>query len=209
MAHFTTAKVVAMSDQSASEVDRERAAFNNILGALHELDKGAQSRILRAVQTFLDIGAINQRFEPSYASPRDSGIDTPNGSRTSTKPSVPFSAEVEVLPKEFLREKQPHTAVERMACLAFYLTNYLETAVFRTLDLTKLNTEAAHPKFTNASKAAANALQYGYFAHAAKKGSRQLSAAGEEFVMALPDRVAAKAAMARARPRRRQRNTKT
>jgi hypothetical protein len=73
---------------------------------------------------------------------------------------------------------------------------------FKTLDLAKLNTEAAQPKFSNAGYSSTNALNMGYLAPAVT-GHRQLSAAGEQFVRALPDRDAAKAAMASARPRRR------
>ncbi len=120
--------------------------------------------------------------------------------------TVPFSVEENIGPKEFLREKAPHTDVERMACLAYYLAHYVNLAEFKTLDLIKLNTKAAHAKFTNAGRTTANALQYGYFAQAHKKGYRQLSAAGEEYVLALPDRQAAKAAMGRIRPKSKRRS---
>ncbi len=98
-------------------------------------------------------------------------------------------------------EKQPQTDVERVACLAYYLTHYRDTPHFKTLDLGKLNTEAAQPKFSNSTYASNNALKMGYLAPATK-GQRQLSAAGEQFVTALPDRDAARSAMAKARPRR-------
>jgi hypothetical protein len=47
-----------------------------------------------------------------------------------------------------------------------------------------------------------NASTYGYLA-ATTKGNKQLTSAGEAFVEALPDREAAKEAIANARPRRR------
>jgi len=59
-------------------------------------------------------------------------------------------------------EKQPRTDVERVACLAYYLTHYRNTPYFKTLDLGKLNTEAAQPKFSNAAYASNNALKMGY-----------------------------------------------
>jgi len=45
-------------------------------------------------------------------------------------------------PKDFLLEKQPRTDVERIACLAYYLTHYRATPHFKTIDLSILNTEA-------------------------------------------------------------------
>jgi hypothetical protein len=106
-------------------------------------------------------------------------------------------------PKEFLLEKQPRTDVERIACLAYYLTHYRGTPHFKTLDLSMLNTEAAQPKFANAAYSANNAVKMRYLVPSTK-GQRQISAVGERFVRALPDRDAAKTALEsiRRRPRR-------
>jgi hypothetical protein len=106
-------------------------------------------------------------------------------------------------PKEFMFLKQPRTDVERIAVLAYYLTHYRDMRHFRTLDLSKLNTEAAQPKFSNAASSANNAVKRHYLVPSTK-GNRQLSAAGERFVEALPDRDAARQAMTAAQPRRRQ-----
>ncbi len=111
-----------------------------------------------------------------------------------------FSGGHEPTPKQFLLEKAPQTDVERVACLAYYLTHYRQTPHFTTLELAKLNTEAAQPKFSNTAYAATNAANAGYLASATKT-QRQISAAGEQFVIALPDRAAAKAIMARVRRR--------
>lgn len=56
-----------------------------------------------------------------------------------------------MVPKEFMVQKRPRTDIERVACLGFYLTHYRDTPHFKTLDISKLNTEAAQPKFTNAA----------------------------------------------------------
>lgn len=115
---------------------------------------------------------------------------------------VPYSQDLSISPKQFLLEKQPKSDVERIACLAYYLTHYRDTPHFKTLDLSKLNTEAAQPRLSNATYATRNAVNYGYLAQASK-GLRQLSATGEQFIGALPDRQAAKAIMANAQKRRR------
>ena len=80
---------------------------------------------------------------------------------------------------------------------------------FKTADISSLNTETAWPGFSNASKTVANAVQYGYLT-SGSKGTRQLSAAGEQFVLALPDRDAAREAMAQyTKPRRKSNSKKT
>jgi hypothetical protein len=69
------------------------------------------------------------------------------------------------------------------------------------VDLSALNTEAAQPKFSNATLAANNALTAGLLVQAGG-GSKQLSSAGETFVQLLPDRDAAKASLKSVRKRR-------
>ena len=103
-------------------------------------------------------------------------------------------------------EKKPVTDLERITCLAYYLTHYRGTAHFKTLDLSKLNTEAAQIKLANAANAVENASATGLLVPAGG-GKKQLSAVGELYVQALPDRQAAKEAIAHARPRRRNRRS--
>ena len=88
-------------------------------------------------------------------------------------------------------ERAPKTDVERIACLAYYLTHYRGTPHFKTLDISALNTEAAQPKFSNTAYSTNNAVKLGYIVPSTK-GQRQLSGLGERFVRALPDRNAAK-----------------
>ncbi len=99
-------------------------------------------------------------------------------------------------------QKQPKTDVERATCLAYYLTHYRDTPYFKTLDISKLNTEAAQVKFSNAAVAVDNATKSRYLV-AATKGNKQLSSLGEQFVLALPDRDKVKEVMNHIRPKRR------
>ena len=103
-------------------------------------------------------------------------------------------------------QKQPTTDLQKVACLAYYLSHFRDMSHFKTTDISKLNTEAAQIKFANASATIRNAVQAGYLT-AATKGMKQLTAAGEKFVEALPDQVVAKEAMSRARPKRVRRKT--
>jgi hypothetical protein len=165
-------------------------ALGSIIRILGDLTEEERQRVVGAVTTF---------FHLSNGISHRSSNFTANQEARPNRPS--FSSEHAPSAKDFLLSKQPRTDVERIACLAFFLTHFRDTPYFKTFDLAKLNTEAAQPKFSNAAYAAKNASNMGYLAPATK-GQRQLSAAGEEFVRALPDREAARAAMNRARPRR-------
>ncbi len=101
-----------------------------------------------------------------------------------------------------MHDKAPQTDVERVACLAYYLSHYRSTPHVKTKDITALNTESAHKPFSNTALAVDNATKTGYLVPSVK-GSKQVSAYGERFVEALPDREAAKEIMSIARAGRR------
>lgn len=161
--------------------------LGKVIALLNPLDVEDRERVLRAVSSFFDLSIS----KPSSIS----------GDRSVGTPQTKFAESLDPSPKEFMLQRQPRTDVERIACLAYFLTNYRSMPYFKTLDLSKLNTEAAQPKFANATWASNNALKRGYLVNASK-GQRQLSAGGEQFVNALPDRDAARIAMERVRPRR-------
>ncbi|MCK1391685.1 hypothetical protein [Bradyrhizobium sp. 1] len=170
-------------------------ALGKIIEVLSRLDEASRARVLKSVSTFFGSNAVEEDRSHHYSS-RPEATQNPVPSHTPQRPS--FSQKLDPSPKQFLFEKRPQTDVERVACLAYYLTHFRDTPHFTTLDLAQLNTEAAQPKFSNTSYAANNALNAGYLV-AATKNTRQLSAPGELFVMALPDREAARNAMTSAR----------
>jgi hypothetical protein len=180
------------SETQVDQIDLLSAVLPDIIAAFRRLDSDSRQRLYQAVGTLFGLGTLEQTVHTSFEQPSSN-----NGQR--------FSKERPTSPKEFMLRKQPKTDVERVACLAYYLTNYRETPHFKTLDISKLNTEAAQTKFSNAAKAVDNANMLGYLAPATK-ANKQLSAAGELFVEALPDRAAAKAAMDSARPRKKPKN---
>jgi hypothetical protein len=186
-----------LSESAAST--REFDALQSVIRALQPLDEDGRRRIIDAVTTFLDVSTGPRTLAPTPAEDL-----TRAGDRLASPSYPPFSDGHAMSPKEFLLAKQPRTDVERIAVLAYYLTHYRDMQHFRTLDLSKLNTEAAQPKFSNAASSANNAVKTRYLVPSTK-GNRQLSAAGERFVEALPDREAARQAMAAAQPRRRAR----
>ena len=120
---------------SSSGQAAEFAALQTVIGALQPLDSEARTRILASVATFL-------RAPAQEAAHADSSREAIAGGMDRSVPP-PYSESAVMSPKEFLLEKQPRTDVERIACLAFYLTYYEETPSFRTLDLSKLNMRAS------------------------------------------------------------------
>jgi hypothetical protein len=194
----TRPDTVADRDRAESDSVGEFAVLQSIITALQSISPEARRRIIDAAATFLKIEGT--RSGSRWQEMRSFGDSYNAQSISSVRP--PFSGDTAMPPKEFLLEKQPKTDVERVACLAYYLTHYRDTPHFKTLELSKLNTEAAQPKFSNAANSTNNAVKRGYLA-ASLKGQKQLSAAGEQFVRALPDREAARIAMTTIRPRRR------
>ena len=120
---------------------------------------------------------------------------------SSSSSSYLFSENEPPSPKEFMVQKAPMTDVERVACLAYYLTHYRGTPHFKTRDISDLNTEAAQRRFSNTAFAVTNATNGGYLVPSVK-GCKQISAAGEQCVQALPDRDAVREAQDRLKPRK-------
>jgi len=178
---------------SVQESKTELAAFNNIISSLSPFDKPTQTHILHSVANWLKLELAGPGVAPLQVQPP---FRSPAGT---TK--LAFSQTEDITPKDFLLQKDPKTNVERVACLAYYLTRYRDMKHFRTLDLSKINTEAAQPKFANTTYSLTNALRSGLIVPG-PGGLRQLGALGEQFVNALPDRDAALAILHNRRSRR-------
>lgn len=181
---------------SGEDYAKELEALNLVIKTLKGLPQKSRERLLQTIITFFGTD--------SYVVQSGTTVSTPvlGGSESTSS----FSEDRSMTPKEFLLEKQPQTDIERVACLAYYLTHYLSEPHFKTLDISKLNTEAAQRKFTNAAKAVNNATTKTLLVPATK-GNKQLSAHGELFVQALPDREAAKAVLSLTKPRRKNKSS--
>lgn len=163
---------------------KDAKALTAIIDVLQQLEPEVQLRVLQSVHAFLGLNSSIREVE-------NVAPDSVQG----------FSRDRTLSPKEFLHDKKPATDLERVACLAYYLAHYRGTPHFKTLDISAMNTEAAQPKFSNASVSVDNARQAGLLVPATK-GNKQISAAGEKFVELLPDREAAREALRTYRPRR-------
>jgi hypothetical protein len=179
----------------------EREILRTILDGLDQLDQEARCRILKTAQTFFGLDVQRPMNGPHAEFPGTSSI--PQAER-----EPQFSDRTTLSPKAFLLQKQPLTDVERVTCLAYYLTHYRDTPYFKTIDISKLNTEAAQLKLSNAAYAISNAMRAGLIAPA-DKGNKQISAFGERLVDALPDREAVKEVMVSLRNRRSRRKSKS
>lgn len=168
-----------------------------ILRKFQDIPPDSRRRVVDTVSRFFDL-----RTESVPRASMPSRMSDPIG-ETVERPTVPtFSEDRSISPKQFMFQKLPRTDVEKVACLAYYLTHYRDTPYFKTLDISKLNTEAAQVKFSNPAVAVDNATKQHYLVPASK-GNKQISALGEQFVLALPDRDQARDVMNNARPRRR------
>ena len=189
-----------MSAESQSDERAVHAAVNEIIDRVLDFDDDTRRRVFRTAETFL-FGTNLMPMSRPMVQGRTSDLAAQSVRVTS------FSDSEQLSPKEFLFQKQPQTDVERVACLAYYLTHYRDTPHFKTVDISLLNTEAAQVKFSNAAYAVVNATHAGLLVPAGK-GSKQLSAQGEQYVMALPDRAAAKEIQASIRSRRVRKSSK-
>ncbi len=172
----------------------ERSVFDavqKVIGNLLEFDADSRLRIYRTAGAFF--GFENPYSTGEHAAPSETSGKQPREPQ--------FSQREELTPKDFLFRKAPETDIDRAVCLAYYLTHHRDTHHFTTANISKLNTEAARSKFSNPSNTIANAIRSGLLA-AAARGTRQLTAYGEQYVEALPDRTAAKAFLQNRRSKR-------
>ncbi len=196
-----------MRQQIQPSGDDEHVALSKVVGALKDLDDYARQRILQAVATFYDVHPSMGTAERATArgNRSESRADDPLN-LPSREPS--FSGHEDLSPKQFLEQKQPRSDTDRVACLAYYLAHFRDTPHFKTIDISKLNTEAAQFKFSNAALAVNNANWRGLLVSAGK-GMKQISALGERFVAALPDRDASKKVLEQMRVRRRRKSLRS
>ena len=196
-----TPAVASSEENTAKPLSFELVAA--IVKMLEPLSHDEQKHILQTVVTWLHL----VDFAPQHSVAATKPISEPSA-KSSNSEEYPFSGRHETSPKEFLLEKDPKTDAERMTCLGYYLTHFREQPYFKTEDLSKLNTDAAQRKFSNAAVAVNNAFRDGFFVQAPKQGLKQLSAVGEQYVQALPDREAARLVRKRMRGHRSRANSK-
>src|SRR5260370_40337669 len=104
----------------------ERVVVQKFLDLMSPLADVERLRVLRTVATYFDL---------ELGAPRG-----PNGSQPPSPQLFPasrelvFSGHQPISPKDFLRQKEPRTDVERAMCLAYYLAHFRDTPHFKTPD---------------------------------------------------------------------------
>jgi len=134
-------------------------------------------------------GRVLRLLTPMGDASSNTSVD--NGSTLGTEVT---EDDAKLSPKQFMTIRKPTSDVERITCLAYYLTHFKETTTFKTIDLTHLNIEATQPRMTNPTVAAKNAVAAQYLVLAGSS-KRQLGPRGEAVVKALPDRSKVTAAL--------------
>jgi hypothetical protein len=181
---------MAKSESAASTIAQ-------VIDLIEKANEDEREKILRTISTYFGT--------PAGPLPNWQTRTTSPTVATEQGPQTPYSTSIDISPKQFLLEKRPNTDIERVACLAYYLTHSRGQAQFKTEDIGRLNIEAAQVRFSNPAQAVKNALRKGFLAEVSR-GEKQLSAIGEQYVNALPDREAAGAVFDSMAPRRRRSN---
>lgn len=183
-----------MEEKSNNSERNELTILNEILKSLGSLNDDARRRILETASLYYNVNLQSREWQVQHYLPKSI-------TKQDSNDTVSFIENREMTPKQFLMEKKPLTDVERVACLAYYLTYYRNEPFFKTIDISKLNTEAAQRKFANPAYAVDNATKQGYLVPATN-GRKQISAEGEIYVQKLPNFEEAKSVMANMRKRK-------
>jgi len=123
----------------ATSLDKELEALKVILHVLEPLDETQRSFVVKTATERLSIVGI----APAASGNKDEShaAGTQASARATAVSDINGSIGGET-PKQFLKAKLPMTDVQRVACLAFYLTHARNQPQFDTEAITKLNTEA-------------------------------------------------------------------
>lgn len=166
-------------------------ALDEVLVALDGLEQSDQLWVLQTVWSRLGIASAPAPAAGSMAR----GLPAPTPIS-----AMPASTD----PKTFIRQKAPINDVQRVACLAYFLTHVRGTPHFKSRDIAALNTDAAGPRI-NMSRAVNNAANQNHYLAPAGGGKKQITSRGEDVVNALPDQEAVRAADVDSRPVKRKR----
>jgi len=168
-------------------------AIKSAIKALEVLDEERQKQAIKTISQLLGhAGNVNE----------DTGSGGNDGAITGATDITKLT------PKAFMKAKKPMFDVERVTCLAYYLTHVRGIPHFKTADITKLNTEAAQPALSNTTVAVDNATRTSQYLTTATGGKKQITPLGEAVVEVLPDQEAVKAAVAAHGKRKRRKKAK-
>jgi hypothetical protein len=143
----------------------------------------------RALQMFLTLlGHDSQGMgagSPSQPPPPSGGA--PIGSTNAT-------GALQATARAFIAAKKPTSDVQRVTCIAYYMTHHDGRPSYKARDLAEVGTAAA-VRFSNIRQTISNATRQNKFLIPAGPQLHQITPRGEAMVDALPDQHAAKLAL--------------
>jgi hypothetical protein len=166
--------------------------LGSVLNALDQLEVEQRKWVLQTAAS---------RF--SFKLDVAAGAPAPSGTKDESRPGDSGHGSAPT-PKDFMKGKNPLTDIQRIACLAYYLTKYGNTAQFKTKDLITLNSDAKYPRMGNARQGVDNATKAKLLTPAGS-GQKQLTTHGEDLVEALPDQEKVRSLRPQKRRRKRPR----
>lgn len=194
-------------------LDQELDSLKAVLHALEPLDDTQRRFVLKTVAERMGVAMATS---PSAGSGKEQAHPQvgahAGGSAARAGVSDDSSGSGRILDgqtsKQFLKSKAPSTDVQRITCLAYYLTHAQGQAQFKTEDITKLNVDAGGGTMPKASATVGNATSLSKYLAAVGNGKKQITPLGEEVVEALPSQEAVKVVLAGNRKPRKKRAKK-
>lgn len=175
------------------------AALGIVLDALDQLDDQQRVWVLQTAASRLSL-KIDRSALDARSTREDADAKIKPGD-AADQSSGEMSA------KGFIRSKNPQSDVQRITCLAYYLTKFRNTRYFKTKDLSELNAQADCPKLSNPTVAVNNARKEKYLTPAGE-GNKQLTNQGEDLVEALPDQEKVRSLKSKTRVRKKRARNK-
>lgn len=168
----------------AAKKSNSTDALVTVVEALEPLDEAERQWVLQsAVSKF----SVPIQRGTAAGSGSTAGNQLGSGGNPSGSAETPIK---QLDAKTFVKNKNPRSETQRVACLAYYLNHAMDVQAFKTTDITKLNKDARGPDF-NVTRALDNASRATCgFLSAIGQGQKQLTAFGEEIVEALPSQEA-------------------
>jgi hypothetical protein len=171
-----------------NKANKEIRAMEVAHNALSGLEPAEQARVLAWLHQILQV-------TPAPGMPPLQGAPSGTGTTQQNPPALAGNAGTPSHARGFMTQKKPGDLQERVACLAYYLANFMNMPAFKTRDITKMNSDAGQPNLSNAAVFVKNSVR-AQFLSSAGKGLRQITPRGEALVNALPNRETVAQALA-------------
>ena len=161
-----------MAQTKNAEVIEDTAVLAQVISLFKQLPPEERERVHKAIGAYFGLGDGKNEIFPTI-------------SVSDVAKKIKFSTVKHQDPKEFLVNKHPRDLLERVLCLAYYITYDMGLGSFSALHISKLNTEAAQTKLPEIL-VLKDALKWGYVS-GGLSGKILLTKVGERLVEALPN----------------------